>query len=82
MTRRAMWNVEWGMGNGDFWFRETIHIPKSPFHIGSRGQVTLEYFILFAVLAAVTLVSVTTFDDAIRSALGTFFNAAANNIAK
>jgi Flp pilus assembly pilin Flp len=47
-----------------------------------NGQVTLEYFIIFAVVAFVTIVTVTTFDDAVKTALQDLFNAAANKIAK
>ena len=47
-----------------------------------RGQSTLEYLILFAVVAAVTLIGLTTFDESIKKALQGFFNAAANKITK
>ena len=47
-----------------------------------KGQVTLEYFLIFAVLAVLTIVSVATFDDAVKTALQDLFNAAANKIAK
>jgi len=46
-----------------------------------RGQVVLEYFLVFAVVALLTLIGLTSFDDDIRNALGEFFNAAANKIA-
>jgi len=45
------------------------------------AQVTLEYFILFAVVALVTVIGLTTFDDDIRTSLEGFVNAAANKIA-
>jgi|GEM_PF-5160422 len=45
------------------------------------GQVTIEYFILFAVVALLTLAGLTTVDDQVRTRLETFFRAAANDIA-
>jgi len=48
---------------------------------GRSGQVTLEYFIIFAAVAAVTIVGLTAFGSNIRTALGGFFNAAATRIA-
>lgn len=48
---------------------------------GRFGQVTLEYFIIFAAVAAVTILGLTTFGTDIRTALGSFFNAAATDIA-
>jgi len=47
----------------------------------STAQVTLEYFILFAVIALVTLVSLTDFDDRAIAALTGFFQGAANQMA-
>ena len=50
--------------------------------IGKReGQVTIEYFILFAVVALLTLAGLTTVDDQVRTRLERFFRAAANDIA-
>ncbi len=48
----------------------------------SRGQVTLEYFILFAVIAVLTVVSLTRVDDQVRAALTDFANAAAARVAR
>ena len=57
--------------HGTLWFR------------GSEvAQSTLEYLIIFAVVAVVTIISLTTFDDSIKNALRGFFNAAANKITK
>lgn len=48
---------------------------------GASGQAMIEYAILFAVIAALTVIGVTTFDDSVRIALRGFFNAAATKIA-
>ena len=45
-----------------------------------RGQVTLEYFILFAVIAAATLGALTAYSTDIKTALEQFFNGAAHAI--
>ncbi len=45
------------------------------------GQVTLEYFILFAIVGLLTLAGLTTVDDQVRTRLEGFFRAAANDIA-
>lgn len=45
------------------------------------GQVVAEYFILFAVVAVLTLIGFTAFDDDIKTSLEGFVNAAANAIA-
>ena len=47
----------------------------------ARGQAALEYVLLFAAVAAVTLISVTAFDNDVRTTLEGFFNAAANQMA-
>lgn len=47
----------------------------------ARGQIVLEYFIIFAVVAALTLVALTTFDDDVRTSLEHFFTAAADKMA-
>ena len=39
----------------------------------SPGQVTIEYFLIFAVVIAVTLLGATLFDDNMRSSLVGFF---------
>ena len=46
-----------------------------------KGQVTIEYFILFAVVALLTLAGLTTVDDQVRTRLQEFFRKAANDIA-
>ena len=46
-----------------------------------QGQVTVEYFILFAVVAAVTLIGLSTFDDQVKDTMKELAHAAANNIA-
>ena len=46
------------------------------------GQVVLEYLILFAVVATLTILGVTTFDDTIKSTMQDFFHAAADAITK
>lgn len=48
----------------------------------TSGQAMIEYAILFAVIAVLTVIGVTTFDDSVKTALQGFFNAAANKIAK
>ena len=45
------------------------------------GQVTLEYFLLFAALAIVTLIGLTNFDDRVKGSLGGWVNSAAANMA-
>ena len=45
-----------------------------------QGQVTLEYFILFAVVAAVTIGGLTAYSTDIKNALEQFFNGAAHAI--
>ena len=45
------------------------------------GQVVVEYFILFAVVALLTLIGFTTFDDDVKRSLEGFVDAAANAIA-
>lgn len=45
------------------------------------GQVVAEYFILFAVVALLTLIGFTAFDDDVKTSLEGFVNAAANAIA-
>ena len=47
-----------------------------------RGQVVAEYFILFAVVAMLTLVGFTAFDDDIKRSLEGFLDAAAAKIAQ
>ena len=51
-------------------------------HETNKGQVTLEYFILFAAVAAAVIVGFQAFGADIASAIRDFFNAAANRIAK
>ena len=43
---------------------------------GTQGQITVEYFLLLATLAAVTIVAVTTFDEDIRAIMVGLFQAA------
>ncbi len=45
------------------------------------GQVTIEYFILFAIVALLTIAGLTTVDDQVRTRLQDFFRVAANDIA-
>ena len=45
------------------------------------GQITIEYFILFAIVALLTLAGLTTVDDQVRTRLQEFFRIAANDIA-
>ena len=47
-----------------------------------RGQVVAEYFILFAIVALLTLVGFTRFDDDLKTSLERFVNAAAAKIAQ
>lgn len=46
-----------------------------------QGQVTIEYFILFVIVAMLTLIGLTSFDGDIRTSLQGFVDAAAANIA-
>ena len=48
----------------------------------SVGQVTLEYFILLAAVALVTVIGLATFDGGLRGSVRTFFDAAANRMAR
>ena len=41
------------------------------------GQVTIEYFLLFAAIALVTIISLTRFDDRIARTVRDFFGSAA-----
>ena len=44
----------------------------------SNGQILLEYFVLFAVVAMLTIIGLTRFDDEIRASLNRFIQAATN----
>lgn len=46
----------------------------------SRGQVTIEYLLLFAVVIAVTLLGLTSFKDDIRASLEGLFDEAAKTM--
>ena len=46
-----------------------------------RGQVTVEYFLLFAVVIALTVLGVTSFHTDIRTALEDFFTSLAKTMA-
>ena len=46
-----------------------------------KGQVTVEYFIVFTVIALVTLIGLATFDNTVNDIVRDFFNAAAAKIA-
>ena len=46
------------------------------------GQVTLEYFLLFTVVALATLLGFTTFDESVRQTCDDFFNALAADLVK
>ncbi|GEM_PF-6935729 len=48
----------------------------------SRGQVTLEYFLIFSAVSAVTFLVLTTFDEQVRNNLASFYTDAANQLAK
>ena len=56
-------------------------INTNKIHNSGQGQVTLEYFILFAVMALLTLVGVSTFGNDIRDSLQRFFDHATAQIA-
>jgi len=49
--------------------------------LGRRGQVTMEYFLIFAAVAAVTWIVASQFDDDVRVTMESFFNDAADSIA-
>ena len=46
------------------------------------GQVTIEYFILFAVVALLTVAGLTTFDDDVRQHMQELFTTAADAITR
>ena len=46
-----------------------------------RGQITIEYFIIAAVLSAVTLVGFSAFEGKLSAAIGDFIDAAAKRFA-
>ncbi|MBI3319023.1 MAG: hypothetical protein HYZ89_00320 [Candidatus Omnitrophica bacterium] len=46
------------------------------------GQVTIEYFILFAVMAMLTIVGLTSFQGGIKTSFQGFVNAAAEKLAQ
>ena len=49
--------------------------------IGKRsGQVTIEYFILFTIVALLTVAGLTTFDDDVRQHMQELFTTAKNAI--
>lgn len=39
----------------------------------NKGQISLEYFILFAIVALLTFVALTSFDDNIKNSLDAVF---------
>ena len=45
-----------------------------------QGQIVLEYFLLFAIVALLTIIGLTTFHEQVTDAWQTFFNAAANKM--
>lgn len=47
-----------------------------------KGQVIIEYFILFAVVAVLTVLGLTQFDDDLKTTLQDFYDAAATNISQ
>ncbi len=51
-------------------------------HNHMHGQVTLEYFMLFAAIAAITILTLTNFDNTIKSGFQGFLDAAASHIAR
>ena len=46
----------------------------------ARGQIVVEYFILFAAVALVTMIGLTRFDDDVKAALANFFQTAADKV--
>ncbi len=48
----------------------------------ARGQVVLEYFILFTVVALLTVIGLTRVDDDVRDSLQGFFDSATHRIAQ
>ncbi len=46
------------------------------------GQVTVEYFILFAVIGMVTVISIATLDDDVKQLLTNFYAKAADAVTK
>ncbi len=53
---------------------------KHPRLINKNGQHTLEYIILFAIIAGLTFVTLTSWDDNIKTALQNLFSAAADQL--
>ena len=47
-----------------------------------RGQVVLEYFVIFTLLAMVTLIGLTRFDDDIKANLEGYFRAAVASLSQ
>ncbi len=45
-----------------------------------NGQVTIEYFILFAIVALLTVAGISTFDDDVRQTFQHFFGSMAHEI--
>lgn len=46
------------------------------------GQSTIEYFLLFTVMAMLTILGFTTFDNQVRTLLVNFFQSAATKVAQ
>ena len=47
-----------------------------------RGQVTAEYFVLFAVIGLLTVIAFSAFDDDVRQIITNFYEEAVNEIAE
>ena len=46
----------------------------------NRGQVVLEYFLIFAMVAILTIIGLTNFHEQVADAWKSFFNAAARKM--
>lgn len=61
-------------------YKNNMHTQHRPLHSAARrlrGQVTLEYFIIFAMITAIVMAGLATFRDEIKSSLQGFMNGAA-----
>lgn len=60
--------------------RQLVRLPGVQRPLRLQGQVTVEYFLLFAAIALVTILSLTAFDENVRGTLQGFVGAAAARI--
>jgi len=63
------------------WPGSRVAVRHLGFFLCEQGQVTVEYFILFAIVAVLTLIGLSTFDNNVENSVQEFFDAAAAKIA-